>query len=309
MIVYSTDQLAEFLPLTVSFNFEIIESDIKRAENAYLLPYLGNSMYNLLEAWTVDRPADSRLEKLWKFAAAVVSKFAYSFYLPKSVVQSSSAGIHRIETETERGLYKYQYVELLKSANDDAYQALEMMLKFLEKNADIYPEWAYSEEVKSVRSSLLSEAGLFNFFVPISQSSILFWKLKDYIVKEQKEYLAKRLGENLMNRLITQKEPENLLYLSRKLLALRALQKALPFLNISYGEGGFYMPITTSAEQNIEAKGAPLDNRLQLMIMRVDEELKIAQNDLVNEVKRITYANYGIEKPLNKKGDTTFFSL
>jgi hypothetical protein len=311
MIIHTTEELSVHLPITISFDFDIIRSDIKRAEDAFLKPYLGESMYSILNNWTIDKPEDIRLEKLYEFAAPVVAKFAYSYYLPKSAVQTSSAGIHRIETETERSLYKYQYIELEKSAKADGYQALETMLMFLEKTADKYPEWAYSKEVKDLRESLLPESGLFNFFVPISNSSVLFWHLKNYIVKEQKEYISKRLGENLLNRLISQDEAEtkDLLYYSRKVLALRSLQKAFPYLNISYGEGGFFMPITTAAEQNLEAKGAPLDNRLELMMMRINDELRIAINELASEVKKLTSAANQEQPILNKKDSTTFFSI
>jgi len=145
-IISTTEQLKETAKINAKLPFEVVQPFIQEARDVYLVRYLGDELLEVLESEVVPERAEKLLAKtrrclgplaLWLGNAEMSVRIGDSgFTVAKSdggqggagYVPASDTKIAKVEETLERRAFNY----------------LDLILEYLEKNADLFPEWKES---------------------------------------------------------------------------------------------------------------------------------------------------------------------
>jgi hypothetical protein len=230
-----TDDLQRFIPVTQAFSPESLLPFIDDAAYTYVVPYLTKKQYDLLLQNGGD---DELLDKV----KAVIANFATLAYLPWLNVQASDAGLHRIETDTQKALFRYQETELKHSLWVNGFAAIEAMLRYLEEAGyNKYPHYINGEYAKRIRESVIQTADEFKS-ISGSDSRVLFWELSTYIQSQQDNvfdwlppYIVGLIKHNTEHAIV-----QKMLHWLRELIGCRAMEQALRYKAIVLQSDGAY---------------------------------------------------------------------
>jgi hypothetical protein len=194
-----------------------------------ILPYLGEETWNLLvDHWNDDGNNNEALDKLIPFVQKPLAMLTMNNYMSVGTISVGAAGAHRNENEDEgrKTAYKYQVNEFRDYYLNKGWDALERMLKFLEKNKADYPLWDNSDEATNHRSLFLNYASDFKKAFLRTISRYTFEILRPVIEEAEELAIKPLLGKAQYEDLKDEPSDEQ-----KKVIPL--LQKAIAHLTMS----------------------------------------------------------------------------
>lgn len=146
--------------LNQSIKLESLEPTIYEAARRHIVPWLGQTLYDLLVANTGLTAEQTTLRPLVQRSLALLTVYEYSKI---GGVEFGESGIHRIEGDSRKSAYRYQEREFREDSLTKGYNALEEMLRYLDANkGDVsFTAWAATDEGKAHLSPLLNYATTF----------------------------------------------------------------------------------------------------------------------------------------------------
>lgn len=246
-MLFKTDiEFQDYSSLSVE-TFLAIKSIIPTVESKHLIPLLGMEQYQELQtAFYGTDPLTDRIKKLLDLARRVVAPWVAVYYTPKTDVKVSEGGVRRAETEKLKTAFQYQLKNFVDANRNEAMDAAEALLQFLEANAADYPLWRDGNGNKEYRKLFIKTATEFNTLFATASPHSNFMILKTKMVDVEDIHIQKTIGSTIFQTLktkttapggtLTDKETE-LLFAIKKAIAAMTVSAALPFIHVKMDEG------------------------------------------------------------------------
>ncbi|WP_421830225.1 DUF6712 family protein [Larkinella sp.] len=241
MLINDTPQLKAVLGgVQKTMQWPTWQPFVEQAELKYLLPAIGDALYDELSAVTNPEGRTVRLLKHLRIATAY---YAYFIGLPQLVSTNGDAGVSVSNPSQAQPMGKWLYVSMKKDLIANADRALEDALFYLESYADEFPIWKNSPAYSLTHGSFLHSATELTRYFPHAQKSRrLYLAQREYIQKAEDFYLQPLLGKPFFDDLKAKltdsaytfsDEETHALQLLRFALANESFRESIPFLNLT----------------------------------------------------------------------------
>ena len=199
-------EIRKYVPVSAATSFDNLSPFIQAAEVNYFIPLLGDDLYNQLLSY-YNTPA--------KLPSGVTSENKYLFDLLTEYTQRAlinltyyhgydfintimnDAGFHRQESDTEKGLYKYQEDAVKSGFRNNGFNALDTMLRYIESHIDVFELFKSSPNYTLRRKSIIPDTLTFDAIFDINSSRLVFLKLCRFIAQVEDFKIGALLGAKL----------------------------------------------------------------------------------------------------------------
>lgn len=228
MIVKTATEIQQFITVDSNFDYKKILPYIPLAEDE-LKRILGPEQYTELDDYyNGPNSGITELDELLPYAQRPVVYFALVKGFAKINVSINNNGIGVVMNDNLAPASKERTADLKQSLVDDAWDAMEYMLQFLEDNMDNYPSWEASDAFAYQYQYLISSARKFDELYKIKRSRITFLDWRPTLEDIELQQIIPQIGQEMMDELKTQIKTSMLTAPNAKILPW--LQKALAYL-------------------------------------------------------------------------------
>lgn len=141
-----------------SLKLESLEATIYETARRHITPWLGLTYYEYLVAGSGLTAEETALLPYIKRPLAILTMYEWA---KVGGIEMGESGMHRIETESRKSAYRYQEREYKEDALEKGYNALELLLKYLDDSQSDFATWAASNEGLAHRTPVLNYAADF----------------------------------------------------------------------------------------------------------------------------------------------------
>jgi hypothetical protein len=281
------EEIRKYIPVSVATSFSNVSPLIGSAESKYILPLMGQSLYDqvlsyytdpaaTIEGITVDNKGkfDILIEHIQQ---SLINLTYYSGFEFLSVSINDS-GFHRQESESEKSLYKYQEEAIKNQFKDAGFNGLDTMLEFIESNPAVFLLFAESASYTLRKESIIPSTRVFDSLVNINESRLVFLKIKRFITEVEDFDIKAALGSTLFDLVkaeIVKPAPAEkikaLLPYIQKPLAHLALSKAFRSLGMHVRDRGVFFQSQESTMQNSTSE-KPLEKETLSAMIQAEKE-------------------------------------
>ncbi len=282
MLINSITEIKTFLPIGVGNDFMRLKPHIVNAETKYIIPLIGQVMYEELQEFydvvPIANPTEVQektLELLNKTQHAIIH-LAYFVGYDFLNISVTDTGFKRLETETKKGLYKYQEDNLKQYFSDAGFNTLDSILVFLEKNIESFSEFKASPNRTILKSSFLPTVKIvedipYNIF----GSRLTFLNLKPHVAFIQDTVIRKYIGEELYQEILTEmvkdtpaeKVTQILPYIRKPLIYL-ASAMLMEETGATLGNHGLYFEKLNNVSPDNRIKQPSSEERIAALVSR-----------------------------------------
>lgn len=238
MLLKNKADLNKYAEANQSLKYETVRPSIDTAETEFLIPVIGRTQYDILDAgWNADPVSLNAIQTdlLVKAQKALASYTLYE-YTPFAEVQISDAGLRTNRTENNPGAFKYQVENLRNGLLSRAHKYLEEMLEHLEKNIGLYPDWGNSKEFNKYRSLFITTGGEFKEHYPnLEHPRQLYLKLLPSFYLIEELTISPSIGDDFYKSLKAKSVQTNPTFTAYEKELLEFLKKAIAYLTITNG--------------------------------------------------------------------------
>ncbi|MCD4681123.1 MAG: hypothetical protein K8S00_12130 [Bacteroidales bacterium] len=239
------EQIKEFISVNVSTSFNNIEPYLVIGEREYIKPLLGTALFDLLDAYAADPTDDELWDELLSLARRALINLAFYRGYSMISIKISDAGVHRMETDHEKTLYKYQEQSIINTFKTDGFNGLDNVLEFCEDNIATFPDFESSESYTVFKSKFISKTSVFSEIFSINKSRLVFLRLQPYTTLVEDFEILPTIGRVLFDKLkaeIVKETPDEKL-----MKVVEFIQKAIAFLSVSKAIAEIGVNITEKA--------------------------------------------------------------
>lgn len=288
-------ELKEVLPKlysTVSNTATLPNFD--RAENKYILPIIGNDLYQaLLTAYAANTLSATQLSlvKMIRLAAAA---YATLDEVGLFVLTLQDGGARKIQQGGTEPVRAWEIQEMKNTLANMATDGIDQVVSYLFTNKADFPEWTSSESYTRMAGLLIKTGADLNDQYTLFQPQRCYFLMRNVINDVQLLYIEKTIGKELLVYLRDKSNPtekeKNCIALLKKALAYYSVMKAAKNFSVSFSDNGF----TILGEKNTATGDASSSQQLdaamfQLKIEQLEGEgksfLELAQYELVKLYK------------------------
>jgi hypothetical protein len=194
MLFASIDELKKHVPNTSS-NLETLQPYLEAAEREYLIPLLGQAMYDEINtAYNGPDPLSPAQGKLLPYLQAPVANLAY--YLGRGIlnVNITDTGFLINDEEDRKAANAFHLDDIGRDFCRLGHKGLDHMLLFLETNAADYLTWKNSDYYTLSRKTFVYRLIDFNDIVFINNSRQTFVAMRPIMDRIQRKRLRTELG-------------------------------------------------------------------------------------------------------------------
>jgi len=201
-------EIRKYIPVSAATSFDNISPFIQAAEVSYIIPLLGDAFYSQLLAFYtnpvtlpdgVTTGNHAKFDTLLEYVQrALINLTYYSGYDFMNTIMND-AGFHRQESDTEKGLYKYQEEAVKSTFRNNGFNALDTMLAYIEANITVFPHFKLSDNYTLRKKSIIPDTKTFDAIFDISNSRLVFLKLCRFIQEVEDFDIGALLGTGLFS--------------------------------------------------------------------------------------------------------------
>jgi hypothetical protein len=323
------EEVRKYLPVSLATTFSNISPFIQSAEVNFILPLLGQKLYDLAHKFydsPTPLPEGITVETSPKYTILIehiqrsLINLTYWASFDFMNVLMNDSGFHRQESDTEKSLFKYQEDSLKAGFKNNGFDGLDTMLEFIEANMEAFPLFAESQNYTERKTSLIPNTGVFNKIFNINNSRLVFLKINRYITQVEdfeiqavlgaalfarvKSEMAKTLPDDKITRLIP--------YIQKPLVHL-SIARAGFHLGINVTDKGLFFESQNATQQNSYVT-TPLSDQQYFALARTSENVGLAYMDRLTgflSAHASDYPEYVLPggSPLvrNNRGKTSFW--
>lgn len=187
MLIGSIEEIKSILPIGAGNDFNRLKPHLQNAETGYIKPLLGTEMYDELCEFYDDYPyeepneAQVATEALLKKLQHAIIHLAYYIGFDFLNISVSDMGFTRVESQTSKGLYKYQEDNLRDYFKTSGFNMLDDALVFMEENVSNFTEWSASASYTVFKQMFIQTSIVFNDIYFINKSRLTFLRLQPHI--------------------------------------------------------------------------------------------------------------------------------
>ncbi len=236
LLINTTSELKAHLSgVWLNTKIELFLVLIEQATDKYIVPAIGNDMYQQLVAQPVASLSQED-QYLHKKLARAVAYYAMYEGLPSLDAAVGDFGIVSHSTDNRQPVSKWRFQNYLQDAAEKADYWLEHALVFLETNQDNYPTWTASADYALSQGLLLKSATeITRFFPAVQNRRAVYLRVRPFIQNCEEKYLRDEISDGLFTQIkdlisdpnaVVSSEEAKLLRLLRLYLAAIAMYEA-----------------------------------------------------------------------------------
>lgn len=191
-------ELNRFIPVSAALYFESVQSSLEDAWRLFVLPLLGESLAEEIEAYYKgDAPTALQLKALEECQRAVAN-LAFWYNYTELNVRISDQGMQRQESEGSfKQTFKYQEDQLRASFKNKGFNALDRLIDIFDKNRVDFPLYEQSPAYASRKSAIVRSTAEVDANYFINKSHLIFLRLKPIFKFVEETVLPSVLGYEL----------------------------------------------------------------------------------------------------------------
>ncbi len=199
-------EIRRYIPVSVATSFPNLAPFIQAAEVSYIIPLLGDALYNqILSYYTTPGVLPVGITSQNKATFDILiehiqrSLINLTYYAGYDFMNTSmnDSGFHRQETDTEKGLYKYQEEAIKSGFRSNGFNSLDTMLEYIEKHMDVFILFKTSANYTLRKSSIIPDTKTFDKIFDINNSRLVYLKLCRFIKEVEDFDIGALLGSDL----------------------------------------------------------------------------------------------------------------
>ncbi len=224
------EEFKKFLPVNVNFSFRSIAPAIALCERKYLIPLLGEALYERLAAcYHASEPTgETLLQELLSLCQFALIRLA--FWQEYDILSVSLSDKGAADNAGENRLYRYQMEALKDNLKNEGFDQLDAVLEFCEQNIEFLHEFSQSPCHLSAGSSLIKNTKEFNGIYHINSSRLVFLKMRYFVTTVEELELPHHLGHAFCAELLAA-DPA----VEKYARVLPAIKKFIVFMAIAEG--------------------------------------------------------------------------
>ncbi len=197
-------ELQQYISVANSLHFKSVEAALKNAFEMFIRPLLGEEMTNeLIGYYTAQTtPADAKQMKLLELAQRANAYLAFWYDYNEMQVLIGNSGTVRQESAESKTPYKYQEQALRKGWKDKGFAALDNMLTYLEDEISSFGAFKSSANYTTSKTAIVRNTGDVSEYYWISNSRIIFLRLRPHFKTVIDTILAPRMGAAIYDELM-----------------------------------------------------------------------------------------------------------
>jgi len=257
------EEIRKYISVSSSSEFDIVAPHIQNAERDYLVPLIGNSLYEWLTAFnTTDDPdlTDEGVQKLSQLLALVQSAVIHiAYWIGFDVLNAliTDSGFKRTESNTVKSLFKYQESNLRNYLRTSGFNGLDTVLQFLELNLADFKEFEDSPAFSLMKTSFVPTTSVLNEIYFINNSRLTFLRMKPHLQLLEETEILPILGAETYSYLkeeLNKSEPDPKVYkilpYIRKPLVFLATAMLMEESGADLADNGLYFTAVSAVHVN-----------------------------------------------------------
>lgn len=235
-LINSTEELREYLPVSVSLNFEDVAPKLAMVEREVIQRKVGMPIYaHLLENNT--EPQEANLHGLLSEATA---HLGLMHYLGFGHAQINSAGIQIVTDENHKTAFEWQVEGLRDECSRQGWSALESALEYLDNLPTQDPGtlrtlWEVTDTYLDAQKTLISTLRQFQQWVHLGESRVLFHKLIPSLRYVEEERIVPAIGQAMYDLILGRQSETDPAQKSRLSRLYRHCARAMAFATVAEG--------------------------------------------------------------------------
>ncbi|MEI7844707.1 MAG: DUF6712 family protein [Chloroflexota bacterium] len=281
------EEVRQFVPVSVSSDFNSLLPHIANAERDYLIPVIGREMYDQLQSFydngsvssdsssSTSTESTKKIGELLLLAQSAVLHIA--FWIGYDLINSyiTDDGFKRVESEKVKSLFKYQDNSLKSYFRTNGFNGIDAILQYLEEDIDYFPKFKSSMQYTVQQSSFIPNTLTFNGIVYINNSRLTFLRMKPHLQLVEEIDIAPLLGDITLAELkdeMLKDSPS-----ATKMAILPYIRKALAFLasallmeesGADLTDNGLYFTSTAATTSNDTENKPSGSDRVAILVKR-----------------------------------------
>ena len=273
-LIKTIAEVAAVLPKLVSKTNEFEQlPDFQAAEDKYIIPIIGQTLYDaLVAAYDGDTLDANETELVAKLRRAIVP-YAFLEETGLNILMWQGSGLQKVKQSQGEPVRAWEIQEMKTTLLKKATEGIEHSLRYLFDNADIFPEWTASAEYDKLKVLLIKSGTELNELYSVYQPQRSYFIMKSLMYDMQRMALQDSIGTDLLTYLRDKETPstdeaECIGYL-KKALAFLTIQKACRHFSVSFSDMGF--TILGERNSNVMENSMNQPTDLQLLEMKIRE--------------------------------------
>lgn len=205
MLVKTIEEVRAVCKVPLALKYQSLDQDIEEAEIKYLVPAIGNELYEALESAyqgnTLDEQDKAPLKAILLHCQRIICNMAVAEAIDYLQVQVTENGVQRIEKADEKAAYQYQKLEAQDYYARKGYNSVERLLLALEKAPANYPSWKTSSAYTRRREMFIPDAGTFHQYYQIDESRRTYVALLPFMKRVEEFKIRETIGQALFDKL------------------------------------------------------------------------------------------------------------
>ncbi len=231
MLIRDLSEIKDYVHINYATNPKDLKPGILRAEQKFIVPYLGKDQYKVIEAANNSNVLTTAQTDLLHYVSGALFNYAVLLSIPGQNVQINSSGVTQQHTEHSKPAFAHAIAALKASLIDAAFEWLESMLQFLEDNENDYPIWRNSSAYTKNKESFINTGARFNELYTIQCKIQTFHAIKTNMADMECFAILPTIGQAYFDELKTQIQAKSIT--SNNKIALNYIQHALANFTIA----------------------------------------------------------------------------
>lgn len=263
MIIRNNTTLAEYARISGTWEFDSCIPSLRIVEEKFIIPTISDDLYLMLNQALDAETENDPLDPVWKSLAdqcrrAIGPLFCW-FHADKADVVFTDGGMKRSESNQYKNAYQEQRNKFKEANLTEGEFALELLLKFIEKNQEDYPEWQDSPNFSRYKELFIKSASQFDEFFPSATPHRNYWAIRQTMHDVEQINIRNFLGDTLFTTLKTEDqkkypafsdEQKELMQMLKKAIANLTVASAIVHLNVRVGKNGITTPASATFSQD-----------------------------------------------------------
>jgi len=215
------EEIRNYISVSSSSEFDTMAPHIQNAERDYLVPLIGNDLYQKLlnfcneEVHDLTDESVQKTNQLLSFVRSAVIHIAYWIGFDVINALITDSGFKRTESNTVKSLFKYQEHNLKHYLRTSGFNGLDTVLQFLELNLADFKEFEDAPAFSLMKTSFVPTTSIFDDIYFINNSRLTFLRMKQHLQLLEETEILPILGPDTYAYLkeeLAKPEPDSKVY-------------------------------------------------------------------------------------------------
>lgn len=277
LLLSSIGDLAEYVSFSGNPSFDNLKPALSSAQE-FLVRFVGQP---LLEELSEDGQLSEDRAALLPYVCRPIASLGLLKFANSGNVLITDLGVMRTKTADMQDAFEWQLERAVVEMKQQAFEAIEALLRYLELKLDKFPSYANSEPYKAEKGKLIQSAGVFSQYYEINSSRLVLQTLQA-CMRTSEMSVRKILGNALPGLLETSLTDgqKDQLDAARRALVYLTIARALREKLVSISETGVQVN-GISNFGTINYKQPASDKQLTTVLTYWDEQAAKFVSDLV----------------------------